>query len=1008
MNPVVEEMLSILEGDENTLMHYGVKRRSGRYPWGSGKDGYQRGMDFYARYEELKNRGFSDKDIARELGMLDKNGEPSTGILRMEKAYAKDMRNIYNIERAKSLAADGKGPTEIGREMGVRESTVRGWLDPGFEERTLKATNTAMFLQDMIESSEHGMIDVGKGAAIQLGLTETRLKEALYILEKEGYNVYTGGIAQPTNPGQQTIQKVLAYPDIPHKEIWNYDKVLPLYEHTSHDGGDTFEKLVYPKSMDSKRLKVLLKDEVGPDGERGVDKDGIIQIRRGVDDLSLGSDRYAQVRILVDDKFYLKGMAVYSDNMPDGVDVLFNSNKTSYEKALKKIKVGEDGNPIDPVNPFGSAISPNGQSYYVDKNGNKQLSLINKCRSEGDWSDWTDALPSQFLSKQNLPLIEKQLTAAKVDKYKEYEAICSLENPTIKKHFLNKFADSCDAAAVDLKAAALPGQKYHVMIPINSLKDNEVYAPNYENGTQLALIRYPHAGTFEIPIVTVNNKHASAKKIIGTDTIDGIGVTKAVAERLSGADFDGDTVMCIPTNYVSKNGAVKITSTPMSGPYKELEGFDPQMAYPKRPGMTFMKVEVNGKVIKDATQSEMGKISNLITDMTLRNAPAEDVVKAVKHSMVVIDAGKHELDYKRSEVENDIARLRETYQIKYDKNGNEKTGGASTIISRASGEETVNKRQGTPKVNQKGKSWYDPSRPEGALIYKEADDLYYPERVSYDKDTGLKTMRLASGKKVTYNVKDEADRERYEPVKKVDPDGTVRYTNKAGDIEYRVKPRTQSSTKMAETDDAYTLVSKMQHPKELAYADYANSMKALANTARLEALATKSTPYSASAKRAYQTEVSSLESKLNNAQLNAIAERAALRKANVDIETQRLINPDMSKGDLKKLRQRAVTSARADVGALTRKQRNIDITDREWEAIQAGAITKTKLEQILNNTDTDRLRDRAMPSSKRPLSSSQISSIKAKAANGISASQLADIYGVSTATIYKYLKGANE
>ena len=177
MNPIVEEMLSILESSESDteLKHYGIKRRSGRYPWGSGEDGYQRGMDFYARYEALKKKGFSDKDIARELGMLDKDGNPSTGILRMERAYAKDLRNIYNIERARSLAEDGKGPTEIAKIMGVsRESTVRGWLDPGFEERTLKATNTAEFLQDMIYESEHGMIDVGKGAHIKLGLTETR------------------------------------------------------------------------------------------------------------------------------------------------------------------------------------------------------------------------------------------------------------------------------------------------------------------------------------------------------------------------------------------------------------------------------------------------------------------------------------------------------------------------------------------------------------------------------------------------------------------------------------------------------------------------------------------------------------------------------------------------------------------------------------------------------------------------------------------------------------------
>ena len=92
-----------------------------------------------------------------------------------------------------------------------------------------------------------------------------------------------------------------------------------------------------------------------------------------------------------------------------------------------------------------------------------------------------------------------------------------MTNPTIKKHLLSKFADECDSAAVHLQAAALPGQKYHVIIPVNSLSDNEVYAPNYDNGTKLALIRYPHGGTFEIPILTVNNKNAAAKKLLGSD-----------------------------------------------------------------------------------------------------------------------------------------------------------------------------------------------------------------------------------------------------------------------------------------------------------------------------------------------------------------------------------------------------------------------------------------------------------------------------------------------------------
>lgn len=1015
MSTVSDEILSYLGTagyfDDDGLLHYGTPRHSGRYPWGSGDEPYQRGMDFLARYEELKNRGLSEKDIAKELNMLNDKGEPSTGILRLEKTYATDMRRIHEIQTARSMKEDGLGYTEIGRKMGISESTVRSLLNEQSEARTKLAMNTANFLRDQVDQKR--MIDISTAVDLELNRTDLsdydiskelnispkRLADAVHILEKEGYHVYAGRMPQPTNPGQFTTQKVLAAPDVAHKEIYDYDKVKTITEYSSPDGGTTFNTFQYPASLDSKRLKILLNDEIGPDGEPGVAKDGIIQIRRGVPDLSLGDAKYSQVRILVDDKKYLKGMAVYSDNMPDGIDVIFNSNKTSYDKALKDIKTD------DPMNPFGSLIKPSGQSYYDDPNGKytdpvtgkkQSLSLINKRADQGDWSDWTDTLPSQFLSKQSKSLAEKQLGLAKADKLSEFEDICALDNPTIKKHFLDKFADSCDSAAVELKASALPGQKYHVIIPINTLKDNEIYAPQYPNGTKLALIRYPHAGTFEIPIVTVNNKHNPAEKIIGAQSEDAVGINKKVADRLSGADFDGDTVMCIPTH--DKRGNVKIISTPE---LKGLKGFDPQTEYPERPGMKYMKDPITGK---DATQSEMGKISNLISDMTLFGAPSEDMAKAVRHSMVVIDAGKHKLDYKRSEVENDIATLKKRWQVHVKEDGTIKYGGAATIISKSKGEATVNRRQGNPKVNIEGKPWYDPNKPEGSLIYKDADDLYHPVRTK-DKKTGLTVITKIDGKKVKYDRSNAEEREKYDPVKVISEDGTVRFTNKSGDIEYRVKAKTQKSTRMAETDDAMTLVSPTKHPMEMLYAEYANSMKSLANRARIESINTKETAYSSEAKKKYQKEVDSLMAKLNNAELNAVRERAATRKANAVISAQKEANPNMERSDIKKLSQRAVTTARTEVGAIARRDRNIDISDREWEAIQAGAISKTQLKRILNNTDVDALRERAMPRTTTTLGEAKINKIKNMQKSNYTLDEIARACGVSTATVSKYLKG---
>lgn len=987
-----------MDFDNDILMHYGMPRRSGRYPWGSGDNGYQRSRDFLGRIEQLKKSGWAEtpENIMEEFGL-------TTTQYRIEKSLCTSEKRMYDVARAKSLKEDGLGPSAIGREMGINESTVRSLLNEKSETRMNQAKQTAEFLKQKVK--EKGMIDVGGITEMELGVTKEKLNEALYILEREGYPVYKGGIPQVTNPGKQINQRVLCPPGTEHKEIYNYDKVHTINEYFSEDGGDTFRKLEYPKSMDSKRLMIRYADDVGPDGFTGIQKDGIIELRRGVDDLSLGDSRYSQVRILVDNDRYLKGMAVYSDNMPDGVDVIFNTNK-GHEKSMREVlKEIKD----DPDNPFGSLIKPNGQSHYIDKDGNEQLSLINKRADEGDWTEWANALPSQFLSKQSLSLAKKQLNLAKLDKQQEYEEIMSLTNPTIKKHLLEDFANNCDSAAVSLKAAALPGQKYHVIIPINSLKDNEIYAPGYEPGTQLALIRYPHGGTFEIPILTVNNRNQLGKNIIGPQSIDAVGITSKVAERLSGADFDGDTVMCIPTN--DKAGRVKITSTKS---LKELEGFDP-------------KLEYGGKIVKDAngkkhgyhgdreyrlmtnTQTEMGEISNLITDMTLAGASSDKIARAVKHSMVVIDAEKHGLDYKQSEVDNNIAALKAEYQRHIDANGKVRYGGASTIISKSGGQTSVEKRQGSPKVNIKGEDWYDPNKPEGSLIYKKADDLYYPVRVSYDKKLGDVTYRASNGKKITYNVNDKDAVEKYQPIKRVDETtGEVTYTNKKGDITYKLDTRTQKSTKMAETDDAYTLVSEARHPKELLYADYANSMKTLANQARKEMVSTSGLKYNKQAGETYKNEVASLNNKLNSALLNATREREAQRRANAEIKAKIAANPDMKTADIKKASQQALTASRASVGSVSRRDRNIAITDREWEAIQAGAVSENKLIQILNNTDIDKLRQRATPRTSTALSVTKVNRIKALAASNYTLQEIANKLGVSTSVVSKYLKGKGD
>jgi DNA-binding CsgD family transcriptional regulator len=897
------------------LAHYGTPRHSGRYPWGSGENPFQHSGDFLSRIDELKKSGMTETEIAHELGL-------STTQYRVQKQLASHERRQLEVDRAKSLRADGKSLNEIAKIMGYQyDSSVRSLLNDNTAERANRAQKAADILKK--ELKKKSMIDVGAGAEREIGISENTMKEALYILEREGYNVYGVGIPQVTNAHQQSNTKVLCNPEIEYRDVYqNMGDVQSLGNYHSTDGGATFNELKKPTSIDSRRISICYGDE------GGLNKDGVIEIRRGVPDLDLGNSHYAQVRILVDGTHYLKGMAMYSDDIPDGVDIVFNTNKKSGTDKMNVLKPIKD----DPENPFGALIKANGQSEYIDpKDGTKKLSAINKLKEEGDWDTMSRNLSQQFLSKQPLSMIKKQLDLTYADREAEYSEIKSLTNPTVKKKMLMDFANDCDAAAVHLQAAALPRQNTQVILPISAMKETEVYAPNYKNGEQVALIRFPHGGTFEIPVLTVNNKNPSAKRILG-NVVDAVGINAKVAERLSGADFDGDQVTVIPVN-----NKVRIKSTP---PLKDLEGFDPKTQYAYHEGMKVMT--------KSETQKQMGIVSNLITDMTLRGAPEKDIAKAVKHSMVVIDAEKHKLDYKQSEKDNDIALLKKTYQRHQTIDGDTKESGASTLLSRRKQETQVPERQGSGRINQKGKSWYDPSKPEGAILYKESGRTY------------------------------------------VDP--------KTG----KTKQAMTNVSLMSVIDDAHKLSSG--HPKENAYADYANKMKAMANDARKEAVYTGRLATNANAKRIYQSEVDSLNAKLNLAALNAPRERRAQVLANSEVKAKKQANPELEKDKkaLKKVKQIAINKARIAVGA-SGKGTRINITDKEWEAIQSGAVSDSKLTKILRYADQDVIRQKATPKSNGALSSAQVSRIKALAASGYTNAEIAEVLGKSTSTVSKYL-----
>lgn len=941
----------------DTLFHYGVLHRSGRYPWGSGKDPYQRSGDWLARTEQLKKEGVPAAEIAKSFGL-------GTVEYRAMVAIAGRERKLEQGKAIKDLQAQGLSNTEIAERLGLpNESSVRSkaaWYDRQMAPEASAARNTADYLKSAIDELG-GAIDVGEGVNRKLGISQEKLDQALVILQNEGYSVQVEQIDRVTDPNsdKKITVKVIGKGELGNQFVKNNpDKIHSLNEYghiLTEDGEKTRPSFVFPESLDSKRLQIVYAEDGGKE------KDGLIELRPGVQDLSLGESTYAQVRILVDGDKYLKGMAVYNADLPEGVDVRFNTNKTKdkpLEKVLKPVKEDPEhpGQP-DPENPFGSLIKEKGgQTYYDDPNGkyvdpktgNKQsLSLINKRAEENDWGDWADKVPSQFLSKQPISLIKKQLKYSVDERKLEYDEILSLTNPTIKKDMLLKFADSCDTNAVTLKAAAFPGQKYQVIIPLKDIKDNEVYAPNYEEGSQVALIRYPHGGTFEIPILTVNNKVAEGKKILGTSPKDAVGINSTVAERLSGADFDGDTVQVIPLT-----DRVTVRS---SNPLKQLEGFDAKVEYAERPGMTYMRREVTDPVtgrtkVIDNTQKQMGEISNLITDMTILGAPREELGRAVRHSMVIIDAGKHKLDYKRSEIENGIPELKRKWQGKVDPETGKIKTPAATIISRASGQASTPRTVGAGRI--------DPET--GNMIYR------FDDRPKY--------------KKVGDNFEIQYDK-----------DGNP-------------KQRTRQTKQMYTVDDAFELVSDMENPVEIAYATYANTLKQMARDARLESLKIVETKRNPSAAQTYASEVVSLKDKLNRAQANQDVERWAQIIATSRVKAKREADPSLEtdKKMLKKVRQQSLTKAREQVGA---HRDRIVFTDREWEAIQGGAVGHTTLSALLKYADPDKVKERALAHSSNGLSSSQQNTIKLMASNGYTQAQIAARFGVSSSTINDVLNG---
>jgi len=424
------------------LKHYGTPHHSGRYPWGSGEDP-QRSKSFATRVSELKKQGLSEPTIAKLENL--KNSTELRARIHM------DSEAKYGAQSAMAsrLRAKGYSDVAIARRMEISPNTVKNLLLPETQERHRITEATKEMLKKQADSK--GMIDIGASSNLQLGVTKTKMDVSISELEHQGYVVTNIQTPQLGTSNKTTvrvlmspalIKKAMAEYEIKDPEKWKIktkdeqdatiayvyasknSSDIKMITDWSSDGGLNYKSVQPPVALNSKRVMVRFDD----DTPSGTAMDGVIQLRRGVPDLSLPPDnRYGQVRIAVDGTHYMKGMVIYSNDLPPGIDVIYNSNKKSSVGklgAMKKMnsKVGiEDGGSIyldsdgkQKINEFGASIR---QMTYLDKKGKEQQSALNivgfagkqDSGVEGSWQTWSKTLSSQFLAKQSPELASSLL-----------------------------------------------------------------------------------------------------------------------------------------------------------------------------------------------------------------------------------------------------------------------------------------------------------------------------------------------------------------------------------------------------------------------------------------------------------------------------------------------------------------------------------------------------------------------------------------------------------------------
>ena len=158
----------MLVEEDDYLAHYGILRRSGRYPWGSGGTQNSRNRKFLDEVARLRKEGMTDTEIARGFGI-------TRNQLTAAKTIARNEVAADNRRQAQRMKDKGMSNVAIGERMGMNESSIRALLAPGAADKADILMNTADMLKRQVD--EKGIVDIGKGVEVELGLTATKFNK---------------------------------------------------------------------------------------------------------------------------------------------------------------------------------------------------------------------------------------------------------------------------------------------------------------------------------------------------------------------------------------------------------------------------------------------------------------------------------------------------------------------------------------------------------------------------------------------------------------------------------------------------------------------------------------------------------------------------------------------------------------------------------------------------------------------------------------------------------------